>query len=257
MGISVSWRVAAASMAGTSHVASGRTCEDSCHALVRTTPRGSPVLAMFVADGAGSAAFGGEGARLAVDSAAQTLEVRLAQLDGPPDATVMADVLAGVRARIEAASEARARSPRDFACTFLGVLSTPAATLVMQIGDGGIVLDVGEGLELALAPMSGEYANTTRFVTDDDALAAMATRTYPHPALRAAVFSDGMQRLALDIATLRPHQPLFARLFDVMRSVTPSQEGELHAALVRFLDGREVNERTDDDKTLALAVLLP
>ena len=31
----------------------------------------------------------------------------------------------------------------------------------MQIGDGGVVVDLGHGLQLPLTPMAGEYANMT------------------------------------------------------------------------------------------------
>ena len=73
---------------------------------------------------------------------------------------------------------------RDFACTFLGVVSSPLGTLVLQIGDGGVVLDAGAGLELAIAPMTGQYANMTNFVTDEDAIEVLATKTFPDPVLR-------------------------------------------------------------------------
>jgi len=218
--------------------------------------RRGALLSMFVADGAGSAALGGEGAALAVDSAARSIEARLGSLDGVADEMLLRDIVAQVRADVIAASAARERKPRDLACTFLGVLSTPEVTLVAQIGDGGVVLDTGAGLEVALAPMAGEYANTTRFVTDDDALEAMASRAWPSPALRVAAFSDGLQRLAIDMARLTPHAPLFDRLFATVRAASAAQESELEPALERFLNRPEVNERTDDDKTLALAVML-
>lgn len=40
----------------------------------------------------------------------------------------------------------------------------------MQIGDGGVVVDFGHGLQLPLTPMVGEYANMTHFITDEDAV---------------------------------------------------------------------------------------
>jgi hypothetical protein len=256
MGLGVTWRIAAAAAAGTSHVASGRPCEDSVRAHTLTTRQGDPVLAIFVADGAGSAELGGEGATLAVNAAARSLEQRLADLDAMAPDALIAPIVADVRRDIASACEARDRAARDFACTLLGVVSTHAGTLVMQIGDGGVVLDTGDGLELAIPPMAGEYANATRFVTDADAHEAVAARTFAGPARRVAAFSDGLQRLAIDMATLTPHAPLFARLFGVMESARPAQESELHRALASFLDRPEVNERTDDDKTLALAVLV-
>ena len=162
-----------------------------------------------------------------------------------------------MRERIYAGAEAQALSARDFACTFLGVISTTFGTLVMQIGDGGVAVDVGNGLEVPIVPMSGEYANMTHFVTDEDAVNVLATKLYDAPASRVAAFSDGIQRLALDMATNMAHEPFFAPFFKVLASARPDQEDQLQGALVRFLGSPSVNERTDDDKTLALAVLIP
>jgi hypothetical protein len=102
--------------------------------------------------------------------------------------------------------------------------------------------------------MSGEYANMTRFVTDEDALDALTTMIYPAPVSRVAVFTDGLERLAIDLSSLRPHAPLFDRLFGVLGSASKAKDDEIRAALVRFLNSPAVNERTDDDKSLALAI---
>ena len=256
MGGRVSWRVIAAASAGTAHVARGAPCEDRCQAAVQASVAGEPVLWMFVTDGAGSAICGGEGADLSVQAAVDTVSNRLRQADFAPDRELADACLAAIRGRIVAAADAAERSPREFACTLLGVVSSPRQTLALQIGDGGIVLDVGAGIELAIAPMNGEYANTTHFVTDDDAPQRLSVRIYPQPAQRVAAFSDGMQRLALDMASNTPHEPLFTRLFGVL-AAAPAEAADLQQALLRFLDGPGVNQRTDDDKSLALAVLMP
>jgi hypothetical protein len=252
----VKWRVVAASEPGSAHVQAARACEDRCRAQVAHAEDGTPVLSIFVADGAGSAQFGGEGAQLAVDAGAELLS---GQLSGPQftvDERLADALLRGIRGRIEARAQSSEHMPRDFACTFIGVVSSPHGTLVMQIGDGGVVVDVGQGLELAIEPMAGEYANTTHFVTDEDAPQRLQRRTWPAPAEMVAAFSDGMQRLALDMATHAPHAPLFLHLFTVMSAATPEQEEQLEPALVRLLRSAGVNDRTDDDKTLALAVRL-
>lgn len=210
-----------------------------------------PLLSLFVADGAGSASHAAEGAEAAIQAAAsfieQTAGLRL-------DDETATECVAAVRASIHARAEASGLTGRDYACTFLGVLSSPSATLAMQVGDGGIVLDVGAGLELSIPPMNGEYANMTRFVTDEDALDALTTMIYPAPASRVAVFSDGLERLAIDLSSLRPHAPLFERLFTVLGKASKAADEEVRAALERFLNSPAVNERTDDDKTLAMAV---
>lgn len=252
----MNWRVVAASEIGTAHIANGSVCEDSCWALVEPLSTGQSFLSMFVSDGAGSAAKGGEGAELAIEAAAEFLTGKLRQGEFGFSDSLATELVMAVRDRIYAKAAADGLKARDFACTFLGVLSSPSGTLVFQIGDGGVVLDVGAGLEVAVTPMSGEYANMTHFVTDEDAIGVLATKVYPDPALRAAAFSDGLQRLALNMATNTPHDPFFTPFFNGLARATSEQEQQLQPLLVKFLGSAAVNERTDDDKTLALAVRL-
>jgi len=246
----------AASEIGTSHVANGSACEDSCWAQVDTLSTGQPLLSIFVADGAGSAAKGGEGAELAIQAAADFLADKVTHGEFGLSDALATELVVAVRERIYAKAEADGMKARDFACTFLGVLSSSLGTLVLQIGDGGVVLDVGAGLEVAVEPMSGEYANMTHFVTDEDAINVLATKTYPEPAVRVAAFSDGLQRLALNMAVSTPHEPFFQPFFAGLAKATAEQEDQLQGLLVKFLGSPAVNERTDDDKTLALAILL-
>jgi hypothetical protein len=250
----VTWRVVAASEVGTSHITNATPCQDSCWAQVDSTAAGVPVLSVFVADGAGSAPRGGEGAELAIQAAAAFVAAKLKLAEFAIADALAVDCVTAVRARICAEAEKASLIARDYACTFLGVISTPQASLALQIGDGGIVIDSGSGLEVAVAPMSGEYANMTNFVTEDDAISVMATKTFTGPLLRVAAFSDGLQRLALNMATNQPHEPFFTPFFRVLGETPEGKEDELHGALLRFLGSSAVNERTDDDKTLALAV---
>ncbi len=77
-----------------------------------------------------------------------------------------------------------------------GLVSSANRTLLMQVGDGGIVVDTGVGLQLPIQPMTGEYANQTYFVTDMDALDYLAIKIVDAGVKHAAAFSDGIQRLA-------------------------------------------------------------
>jgi hypothetical protein len=249
----VTWRLVYASQVGTSHTFRGAPCADSCSGQVDTLSSGQPLLSMFVADGAGSAAKGGEGAELAIEAAGAFVSKLLAQGEFGIGDGVAADIVVAVRERIYREAEAQGLKARDFACTFIGVLSTALGTLVMQVGDGGVVVDVGDGLELAIVPVSGEYANMTRFVTDDDAVTVLQTKEYPTRALKVAAFTDGIQRIALNLAANTPHEPFFIPFFNGLEKATEEQESQLEGLLVRFLQSPSVNERTDDDKTLALA----
>jgi len=249
----VTWRVVAASAAGTSHTATGTACQDSCSAHVETDPAKSPLLTIFVADGSGSATRGGTGAELAIEAATEFVGQHYAQSEFALNDHWAVECIQAVRAKIYAAADQQGATARDYACTFLGVVASPIATLLMQIGDGGIVIDVGNGLAVPITPMAGEYANMTNFVTDENAIDVLAVTTFSARADKVAVFSDGLQRLALNMATNTAHGPFFTPFFTVLETATAAQEDQLQAELARFIQSSAVNERTDDDKTLALA----
>lgn len=246
----------AASEVGTSHAHTNTPCQDSCWAQVYELSQGVPLLSIFVADGAGSASCGGDGAELAIQAAVEFLTEKVARREFGLNDQLATDLVVFVRAKIFGAADGAGLTGRDFACTFLGLLSSPLGTLAFQIGDGGIVVDAGQGLELAIVPMSGEYANMTSFITDENAVELLQTRAYVDTASLAAVFSDGIQRIALNMATNTPHEPFFAPFFKTLKVATLEQEDRLQGLLAEFLGSAKVNERTDDDKTLALAALL-
>lgn len=249
----MTWRVVAASAVGTSHASTGTDCQDSCLALVETGPAKPPLLTIFVADGAGSAPYGGTGAELAIEAASSFVGYHYAQTEFALNHHWAMECIQAVRTRIYAAADQQKTAARDYACTFMGVLGSPFATLLMQIGDGGIVVDVGTGLDVPITPMVGEYANMTNFVTDENANDVLAVAVLPARAVKVAAFTDGIQRLALNMATNTAHGPFFSPFFTVLATATEAQEDYLQTELVRFLSSPAVNERTDDDKTLALA----
>ena len=234
----------------------GEPCQDSCWAQVDIPTSGTATLSIFVSDGAGSAKRGGQGAELAIEAAASFLVEKLAQHEFALSDDFAVECVDAVRERIYAAAAQEGLTARDFACTFLGLISSKNGTLLFQIGDGGIAVDVGNGLEIPVVPMSGEYANMTNFVTDENAMGIMISKSFSEPAVRAAAFSDGIQRLAMNMVTNTPHEPFFTPKFNVLASVSEDQEDQVRNALEEFLSSAAVNERTDDDKTLALAVLV-
>lgn len=252
----MNWRVVAASAIGTSHILTGDPCQDSCLAYVELSSNRQPLLSIFVADGAGSAAHGREGAELSIESSAAFVSKKYSLPDFILNDKLAVECVMAVRAVIFDHAERLGRKSRDYACTFLGVLSSSQGTLIMQIGDGGIVVDVGSGLEVPVIPMSGEYANMTHFVTDDDAIDVLMSKSFDEKASKVAAFTDGIQRLALNMTTNTAHEPFFAPFFKVLSTAASEQEDQLQSALAQFLSSETVNDRTDDDKTLALAVLV-
>jgi hypothetical protein len=136
------------------------------------------------------------------------------------------------------------------------VTASANETVVLHVGDGGAVgkpASSGEWNSLTW-PEHGEYASTTFFVTDDPQ-PQMVLEHYRLNYAAVVAFTDGMERLVLDFAQRKPH----AKFFDgiaapVFASGLSGRDKKLSAQLGRYLDSDAVNARSDDDKTLVIAV---
>ena len=248
----MSWRVVGASRIGTSHTSTGVPCQDSNWSWPGCSADGRAVLCVFAADGAGTAPEGRAGAEKAMEATAAFLVPRI-QAGQAIDETLLSACAAHVAAKVREVAAAAGLAPRDFACTYLGVVCCENASTIVQIGDGGVVLGGTDGLEMPIAPMNGEYANMTNFITDDD-LGPLRVVSLPGRFDRVAVFTDGIQRLAVDLTSNVPHTPFFSGFFTVLAGAMPEDEDRLHDALLGFLGCPAVESRTDDDTTLVLAV---
>ena len=238
------WKRVFGSVQGTSHVASGLPCQDYCAGTVIGT-----TLVAACADGAGSAELSHLGAKATVD---RFLEVASSELAGAaPTKDQLEAWVDAARERLLEEAAANETTPRQLACTFLAALAGDGWAAFAQVGDGVIVFDGEEGYELAFWPDNGEYANTTRFLSEDDYRRHLRIEIVERQVMELAVLTDGLQMLALDIAGAKVHNRFFAPLF---KAVTNGpDEPALQTSLLEFMDSKRVNERTDDDKTLLLA----
>ena len=249
----MSWLYAGAAAVGTSHALQQSPCQDAFHVEAFALEKGEQLLMGFVADGAGTASCSDQASQRVVEAAAQfTLEEGLLD-DALFDAEFARALISHLRSELQLLAAERDLPLREFACTFLGVIAKADQTLVFQIGDGAVVLGDEHTMSLAVQPMSGEYANTTYFLVDEDALARVEVAELG-PVSHIALFSDGLQRLALNAGDQSPHLPFFAPFFRTLAAATSAQQAQIDEALQRFLASPSVNERTDDDKTLVLAL---
>jgi serine/threonine protein phosphatase PrpC len=250
------WRAVAASVAGASHLGTGQPCQDAhCMHIA------GDVFIAAVADGAGSAPKSALGARTAAEVAVNFLRSKLCQGESRPDdeitwTEVMSEALAAARMAVLELAEACGEDPRLFAATLSCAACAGEWVMAGQIGDGIVVLqDQAGALEMALAPQRGEYANETSFITEDDALAQAQYLMPRRQALTGiALSTDGLLRLAVSLADHAPHTKFFQPLFAFARSAEDAAAG---ATLAEFLSSERVSARSDDDKTLVLAVLAP
>lgn len=247
------WHAAAASVQGVSHLRLEQPCQDA-HALA-LLPNGTLVAA--VADGAGSATLSEIGAA----AAAKTVVAAIGAAQQLPTATdtegwrqLLSEAFRLALLRLETEAEDREIDPNALATTLLLAVATPETTAVMQVGDGAIVLgDANGGVQALTAPLHGEYANTTVFLTSPTALETAQFGLHPAAAY-LALFSDGLQRIALEMATGMPFAPFFQPLFRFVASEADADAAQ--AQLTAFLSSPRVQERSDDDITLALAARL-
>jgi hypothetical protein len=249
-----SWTWAAASCRGTSHLKRNVRRQDAFSCSYGTN-EGKTLIAV-VSDGAGSAVMGGEGASLICRTLmTQARQFDYSQLELPSDETLW-EWINAARQRITQAAEARELKARDFAATVIFSISSGENTLVAHIGDGSAVARYEETNEwTALSwPSQGQYASSTFFVTDDPEPKLIISRSNT-PVSALAIFSDGVERLALDMAAQKPFKPFFDGMIRPIASAQAEGCDQiLSQQLSSYLNSDAVNARTDDDKTLILAV---
>jgi hypothetical protein len=248
----VGWRVAAAAVRGKGHEKSGQPCQDS---VAWHEVPGMGLIAA-VADGAGSAKLGEIGSEIAARSA-------LAFLENPDKDAEVWHGETGAKAQLKAALEAALKAvtaeaatrqvkPGDLATTLLVCVATRERLAAAQVGDGAVVFAKPDGSFTALTrPVAGEYLNETVFLTSEGALERAQIESWSGCARELALFSDGLQMLALKMPEGTPHAPFFKPLFAWLEKLGDGAAGGAH--LEAFLRSPRVAERTDDDLTLLLA----
>lgn len=248
------WRSLNASVRGASHHATDTPCQDYSLVEPLSTPQGEPILVLVAADGAGSAAQAAIGARLACGTLVEVV-LSYIQVGGTLPALTREDVeawISHIANRLSTYAHAEELELRDLASTLLAAVVGTSAVAYLQIGDGAIVIGQNDIYRPIFWPQSGEYANTTFFLTDDspaDHLDFELSFDLPN---EIALLTDGLQMLALTYATKEAHAPFFRPLFARLRDEPEHHIDDLKDALVAWLDSPQINARTDDDKTLVL-----
>lgn len=243
---------AASRVTGAAHEISGEACQD---ALTLRAGRcdGVPFLTAAVADGAGSAMFAEDAARLATRLFTGFIASEISGwgLDGLDDLAL--DATNGVHCKLRRLASERGVHADHLATTLLGVVATAERTVLVQIGDGGIVMGSpwGAPWRLAFTPQHGEYRNESRFISDSDAMDHLQQSSFDGSPGTIVLFTDGLEDLLLDPFSYAVHTPLFDRLGVELAG---HQEHGLHkrlsADLHTLMSSGDVRSRTNDDTAL-------
>jgi Protein phosphatase 2C len=230
-------------------------CQDSA-TCIEVPVGGDSVLVAVVSDGAGSATLSSIGSRLVVEGFARRVssDLRMGLTPNKVSEERVRDWLDDIREHIFHAARQRAAAPRELAATLVGALVYAEGAIVCHIGDGACVVRKNGSMswEVPSWPAHGEYASSTYFVTDD-----------PEPKLQfvqladeiseLAIFSDGIERLALDFANKTASERFFDPMFAPLVRSRPGRNRTLSSSLRKYLDSPRIIDRTDDDKSLILA----
>jgi hypothetical protein len=246
------WRHISQSVSGRHHRNEGAECQDSC--LVRLLGDEPDVaLVACVADGAGSCAFSAFGAQLACQSIIQCAESHFAANGGLAglDAEAVLQWCDEARRSIGEHAEANNRQLRDYASTLCASVITPGGSIFFQIGDGAIVACKNQVIGVVFWPQSGEYINTTNFLTSPEYREQVQVCATADGFSEVALITDGLERLALQFHNFTPYPPFFQPLFGALRSAPDPTA--LSGDLRLFLQSDSIQNKNDDDKTLVLA----
>lgn len=246
------WRPIAQRMLGPSHAADNSPCQDSFSIEV-IAHAASQTLVACVSDGAGSAKYSDVGSdvvcRTVIECACAFLGAggQIEQLDRQAVLRWCEEA----RSRILQEAVLRDCEVRELASTMCAAIIGPGASCFFQIGDGAMILRKHGVYGVVFWPQSGEYANSTNFLTSpkyDSQLEFISTDTRCSD---IALMTDGLERLALRFDTQTPHVPFFDPFFRAIRAA--KDYTGLNESLQAFLGSEPVRDRSDDDKTLILA----
>lgn len=241
------WQAIGASAIGTGHIRSGKPCQDYHGYRIL-----DDCIIAAVADGLGSASKSEEGSRLAVNACLEYLENTL-DLATPDildlSCNIMRHAFLESKKVLRDKSLKENRHIREYATTMLILVAFPDLLITGHIGDGGIVGMKQDKTILTLSPpIKMEYVNDVIPLTSKNMINNLRIFVYEDSFSAIAMFTDGIQNMALFLAENTPHSPFFSPFFHAitkkMDTVSVSQD------LADFLMSEKVCKRTDDDKTL-------
>lgn len=252
------WHTSFATSIGTSHKKQMTACQDAGLCRFITLKDGEKVLLAVASDGAGSAPKSDIGSAIVVSLFMSEFEKALNSFGGLSkiDKNFILQWLEQVRCEIAIQAEESDSSLKNYACTVLGAVVASNEAVFFQIGDGAIIVskDTSHDYSPIFWPQHGEYANQTNFITQENFSQTLEFAYIKEQFEKVAIFTDGIERLILNFSTASVHPPALSPIFDWLQAKDPIESDSFCPALLAYLESDFINNRTDDDKTLIVAV---
>lgn len=252
----MNWQIIKKSVKGTSHETTGKPCQDYANYKIINN-----ILIGAVSDGAGSAKKSEIGSKLAVKKTLEYLTEyinKYPNLDQSPFSEEQArSLFTNTTNQVIANLKEQAGKGyqfKDLSCTLLAFIVTPNWLTAMQIGDGFVVIRLQneQDYQLLFQPSKGEYANTTTFLTSSNAMEDLQVTVINKPVEFIFASTDGLEKLALEYKnrTYKAFPKFFQPIEDDIK--TDYEKEKIDIPL--WLNSEQVNNRTDDDKTVLIAL---
>ena len=243
---------------GSSHIKKGVPCQDAFRS--EKTDSGEIILA--VADGLGSAEHSEIGAKIAVNTAVDKIKSLFINIDGYgiPAAALMknrdiiTEAFSASRTALEDFAGDNGYPLKKLACTLIVAFTWEGYLTTGHIGDGAVTAQINNDIRIISDPGDSEYVNEVTPLTSGKIEEnTRINENIPDVSVFAA-FTDGCQRafLVKRNGEYIPYESFFRPIFTYAKDV--NDEEEASGEIVRFLESDKMNENSDDDKTLVIAV---
>ncbi|WP_456279017.1 PP2C family serine/threonine-protein phosphatase [Bacillus sp. AK128] len=242
------WKLANAQVVGRSHLKQQLPCQD--YTLSVQTP---DMTILVLADGAGSASSSHIGSKTVVHKMINVLQMHFEDMFKEEDHQLLRKRIIGILLNELEGIDDFSGNIKDYASTLLYVAIKGDRYLAGHIGDGVIGLQVAGGNFKVLSnPENGMYANTTYFITSDEAWKFL--RLYKGSTEEKTGFilmSDGTAE-SLFNKQIQGFAPAITRMLDWLRD---HSNQKISVVLETNLE-TVIKQQTQDDCSIALASLV-
>ena len=245
------YRIIGASSPGPLHVINATPCQDAFS--YKVLPSGVGLIA--VADGLGSAFLSDLGATDATITAVLSARQNISSIacDEPDLKQIAKDAVSGARKALEEKAQEYQCELKDLACTLIVVAMHNDNVAVAHIGDGAVVAETRDGLQLISSPEDSEYANEVFPLTGKEWWKHLRVTQVVSCISGIMAFTDGLQRAALKKTPdgFLPFDAFCAPLFSYVKEVKNVKEARND--MKNLLSSKKVCDNSEDDKTLVVA----
>lgn len=154
------WKIAGASIIGSSHIKNGTPCQDFIYSLTR-----GDVICIALADGAGSCKYSEIGAEISCTAITEHLTIDFDRFFSMAPLEIQRFIIHSIRTRLGRKASVLMTNKVELSSTLLFLAIKGDRYIIGHIGDGVICGEANGKLVLLSAPENGEFANTTYFVT--------------------------------------------------------------------------------------------